>query len=80
MIKNDHINWISVDEALPHTGERVLVVCVNCQNKMQRHISICDFRGARHEYLGKIYIHPKWSGHKQVTHWAPLPELPKEVE
>lgn len=80
MIKNEHIKWVSVAEALPHTHERVLVVCINRQNKMERHVSICEFWGARHEVLGGVYIKPMWSGHKEVTHWAPLPELPKEEE
>ena len=69
--------WIDVSERLPKKNERVFVVCINRNNKMQRHVSICDFWGDGHEYLGNIYYKPKWSGHKEVTHWMPLPELPK---
>lgn len=58
--------WIPVEQALPHYGERVLAVCINRQNKMQRHVIIC-------EYWGRI-----WSRNREVTHWAPLPELPKD--
>lgn len=70
MIKNPTIKWISVDDALPHVHERVLVVCINLENKMQRHVSICDYWGCIRPG------HLRWSGRKQVTHWAPLPELP----
>ena len=70
--------WIDVKDKLPKKYERVLVVCTNYNNKMQRHISICEFFGDKHEYLGKVYHKSIWSGHKEVTHWQPLPELPNE--
>lgn len=69
--------WIDIKERLPKKGERVLVVCTNLQNKMQEHISICEFWGEKHEYLGKVYYKPMWSGYKNVTYWQPLPELPR---
>ena len=70
--------WIDVKDKLPQKNERVLVVCTNYNNKMQRHISICEFWGDKHEHLGEVYHKPMWSGHKKVTHWQPLPELPTE--
>lgn len=66
--------WISVKDRVPMHGQRVLVVCINQQNRMQRHVSICDHhfsinpRGERFS---------RWSGWKSVTHWMPLPELPE---
>ena len=69
--------WIDIKERLPKKDERVLVVCTNLQNKMQEHISICEFWGEKHEYLGKVYCKPMWSGHKNVIYWQPLPELPR---
>lgn len=74
MLKNPVINWISVYDALPHENERVLVVCENEQNYMQRHVSVST-------YFGKVgLLGRRWSGWKNVTHWAPLPELPKGEE
>ena len=70
--------WIDVKDKLPKKNERVLVVCTNRNNQMQRHVSICEFWGDRHKYLNKVYYKPMWSGHKEVTHWQPLPELPIE--
>lgn len=63
--------WINVNDQLPRSGDRVLVVCTNPNNKMQEHISICSFT---HWAGEKTY----WSGRKQVTYWMPLPALPKE--
>ena len=67
--------WIPItDEGpLPKKNERVLVVCTNRQNKMQRHVSIC-------EYWGNEFGKPRWSGCKEVTHWSPLPEMPEETK
>lgn len=65
--------WISVNDKLPKSYERVLVVCINPQNHMQKHISICYFWGNRPWSSKK---EPLWSGHKNVTHWMPLPDLP----
>lgn len=70
--------WIDVKERLPKKNERVLVVCTNRQNKMQEHISICDFWGDRHWVNGELVTVPLWSGYKNVTYWQPLPELPKK--
>jgi hypothetical protein len=72
--------WISVNDKLPKKGERVLVVCTNYQNQMQEHVSICEFWGDCHYVCGKVVRKPLWSGHKNVTHWMPLPELPREGE
>lgn len=65
--------WIPVERALPSQyHERVLVVCDNYTNHMQRHVSVCTYFGKNDRGI------PVWSGRKHVTHWMPLPELPKE--
>ena len=67
--------WISVDTFLPRKNDRVLVVCTNPQNHMQRYVSVGTYFGDDN------FTHkPVWSGHKNVTHWATLPELPPEGE
>ena len=72
MIKNPTVDWIPVEVALPHCYERVLVVCYNYTNYMQTHVSLCTYFGS---YRGR----PIWSGKKSVSHWMPLPELPKDI-
>lgn len=63
--------WISVTERLPDKGEIVLA----CG---KRHATSGMFQGA-------LRNNPKlwnWKGNtlKEVTHWMPLPQPPKEVE
>ena len=67
------IHWNRVEDVLPKKNDRVLVVCTNSQNQMQQHISICEYWG--NDNPGHK---PMWSGHKDVTHWANLPELPSQ--
>ena len=74
MKKNE---WISVKDSLPKYGQRVLVVCTNLQNKMQKHVSICDYWGSGSDN-GLRRARPLWSGWKTVTHWMPLPDIPEE--
>lgn len=73
MIKNNQDGWISVEESLelPHVNERVLVVCANWGNPSDRHVTVREFWGR--DIDGRLH----WSGHTHVTHWMPLPELPK---
>ena len=62
-------NWISVEDKLPHKNERVIVTCVNYTNHMDEHVSVSTYFGNN-----------RWSGHKKVTHWMPLPELPRVIQ
>ena len=66
--------WISVNNMLPRQHERVLVVCYNTQNHMDRHVSISTFYGVDRE-TGRYM----WSGNKHVSHWADIPEMPPET-
>lgn len=65
-------NWISVDEALPKSGERVIVVCTNpwSVNKVP-HVSMATYHGKLTN--GKLH----WTRYKDVTHWMYPPELPE---
>ena len=74
MLKDPTFKWIPVTEALPKHGERVLVVCVNRENKTQRHVTVCEYWGNSYD-IPPLY---RWSGRKLVSHWAPLPELPAD--
>lgn len=75
MLKNPVIDWIPVEVDLPneHEHERVLVVCYNYTNHMQTHVSMCTFWGRASN--GRLV----WSGNKCVSHWYPVPELPKDI-
>ena len=75
MIKNPIGDWIPVETALPQRLERVLVVCYNYNNRMQTHVSLCTFWG-KSSKNGRLV----WSGNKCVSHWMPLPELPKDFK
>ena len=60
--------WISVDERLPEENTEVLIYCKTNNDKEVFFVDkIRYFRG--------IAIWQVWSG--KVTHWMPLPELPK---
>ena len=66
--------WIPVSERLPRTGNEVLIV------DFGRHRNVCYL-----EFVSPA-IGLKWVGDgveiglQNVTHWMPLPALPKEVE
>lgn len=62
--------WIPVSEKLPIPHTTCLVTTCNPQNKEQRRVSIATYFGDDTR---------EWAGHKNVTHWAPLPK-PAEVE
>ena len=64
--------WISVEEALPEPGQMVLVYCRSQMYK--KHITVSTYT-ADYSYTRRCY----WSRRiRNVTHWMPLPEPPKE--
>lgn len=77
MSKTDNKNcngWISTGEALPPLKTRVLIVESGAGRSM---IRIAKLLGQAQS--GALY----WSAQNtasQVTHWQPLPQLPKEDE
>ena len=61
--------WVSVKDKLPEHGKRYLIYATSGDNKTS-YITIAAFSG--HFYLSGRRAYWK------VTHWMPLPELPKE--
>jgi len=58
--------WISVKERLPNIGDPCLVTC------HEERYTIAEYDGIKWTTLNSIaYYHPI------VTHWQPLPEVPK---
>ena len=66
--------WISVDDRLPEEGEYVLCVLkgFNYGGKIQ----VCKFVPAD-KFKDKPYFEHFRNGFPFVTHWMPLPQLPK---
>ena len=66
--------WISVEDRLPEEGEYVLCVLkgFNYGGKIQ----VCKFVPAD-KFKDKPYFEHFRNGFPSVTHWMPLPELPK---
>lgn len=62
------VQWINIKEKLPHQEISYLVVLESGDRKY-RHISIFSF------FEGKFI---EEGGNTKVTHWCPLPQLPKE--
>ena len=62
--------WISVDDRLPEEKANCIVYYKHayCDNDDYWEIGICFYDGE------KFQINPAY----KVTHWMPLPELPKE--
>lgn len=80
------MNWISVNEKLPKHNQRVLICYKFRYNKGVKMLDLAFFQevGEYDEADGKrnvfCYDSYEW-GHcpyEYVTHWMPLPELPKE--
>lgn len=62
--------WIPVSERLPEVGQRILVYCESKTIKM--HVTTCTYMAGR-------FGSKQFSRHvRNVTHWMPLPEPPKE--
>lgn len=73
VVESKRGGWISVKERLPSIHQRVLVWCES--KTIQKHVTACTFMA---DYSGKGKG-PYFSRHvRNVTHWMPLPEPPKE--
>ena len=75
--------WINVKDELPEIGKRVLVCGVAIENRDYRTCAISN--RVKYEIFGQPverwrspwdYFHAEY----EITHWAELPELPKEDE
>ena len=61
--------WISVKERLPNNKE--IVIAINEEGEM----AICKFEKTEWEYFFMLNMTSYQL--KKVTHWMPLPEMPK---
>jgi hypothetical protein len=72
-IRNQLPRWISVEERLPESGERVLIMFKPLEG--EENISIGWLTKSGFDcYDDSVYFF------RSVTHWMPLPEPPKGVE
>ena len=72
LIEKEKPKWIPVTDRLPRVQQRILVYCES--KTIEKHVTACTYMGGR-------FGHPQFSRHvRNVTHWMPLPEPPKEVE
>ena len=76
---DEHIKspWISVEDDLPCNHEELL----KSQKSYRTKSVIVRFDNNMHGFLYMSKIHNKWEWYdkiKGITHWMPIPELPKE--
>ena len=83
---NPKSQWISVEEDLPcnhqelieneHYTKKVLIVVEWKDNPQCKHIEICDMCNK----IASFNVNWHWENlaYYHVTHWMPMPELPKE--
>lgn len=64
------MDWISVKDRLPDRKEDVYLCCVDS----------LAFPGTQYIRILKFYGDGTWRYGRNVTHWMPLPEPPKEEE
>lgn len=66
--------WISTQDRLPSPGQRVLACNIHSNNQ----IMICRYHEVRNKSGSGCTC---WFfNNMSVTHWMPLPEMPKEDE
>ena len=71
--------WISVKDKLPDLNQRVLIYVNSNLNSKFNSIEIGYPEDCQYEDIKIIWNHQdfcSWTD-KEVTHWMPLPELPK---
>jgi hypothetical protein len=72
--------WISVEERLPdHCGLPVLMVAVNSYNQIRVVKGFTDYQCPITFHTNEREYDSVWAAW-EVTHWMPLPELPKMKE
>lgn len=79
-------SWISVEDDLPcnhkelleneNYTKKVLVVLSWNESPTERHINILDMSNIIGSH--KVDFYWRCNGYYTITHWSPLPELPKE--
>lgn len=81
MLEQDAQEWISVKDRLPSRGGRYLVAVGNDFDD----VCIAEYDGKEFgetvpEYDGLGHVFEDWDAIKFATHWAEMPEPPKEDE
>ena len=75
------MDWVKTSERLPEIGEAVQVY--SPEEKKQK-ILVMALKKTSWREMPLIWVDPQHPGitriYERVTHWAPLPGLPKEVE
>lgn len=73
------MEWISVKDRLPEDDIIILVlseICIPEDNYLKQKKGYWIFEGKFNRMFGWfIYFHPE--NLQKITHWMPLPELPK---
>lgn len=75
--------WISVEELLPEHGKDVLVLTAPGTLSLGKNCVVAEYIHPRMEKSGmfiNFYAGYDDKNILEVTHWMPLPELPKEDE
>lgn len=71
--------WVSVKERMPEEGEMTLVAV---SGKPRKNITLKNAVELAEYTVSEGWIlemWPEWTG-AEITHWMPLPELPKEEQ
>lgn len=68
--------WIPVTERLPETDGIYIVRTVHGTLTTARFYAYKYFPATRH--LPEVHRSPSWQAYRNVTHWMPLPQPPKE--
>ena len=63
--------WISVEDRMPEEGQEVLTVVKPFKNSKSYHCEVFRYENKHWVYTDDDEV---------VTHWQPLPELPKELK
>lgn len=73
--------WISVEDRLPDVNARVLVASTDIEGYKMVHITeMRDINPITYIKTDKYWLppYPYFFHDNMITHWMPLPELPKE--
>jgi hypothetical protein len=71
--------WHKVENELPELGRRVIVVSLRPNGYRDMRIAnLCEYRNEETGELDTIWTNPIMT--EVITHWMPIPELPKENE
>ena len=70
------MEWIKVEEKMPDEKQVVLVVTKDFSMFICRYRKALTWKGFRLKFINLLSTSGIWV--QNVTHWMPMPELPKE--